>query len=100
MIFPADVIEAALRARAELAPKIPAVRKAVVSTAVNARRLRGALMLGKLAAGAISLGRSFRRHVAAGVVDRIWEEQAIAAANTAAYRHLQQRHRNRQHNSR
>eukprot|EP00878_Enallax_costatus_P033383 GHUV01036809.1.p1 GENE.GHUV01036809.1~~GHUV01036809.1.p1 ORF type:complete len:268 (+),score=73.86 GHUV01036809.1:615-1418(+) len=96
-----DVIESALKARAELAPKIPAVRAAVVATAVNARRLRGAILLSKLAAGAINLGRSFRRQVAVGVAERIREEQVIAAAEAAAYRRLQQQQRkNRQQHGR
>lgn len=84
------MLESALKARAELAPKIPQVRAAVTATAVNARRLRGALLLGRLASSAINMGRAFRGHVAAAVADRIRQEQALAAAEAAAYRHLQQ----------
>ena len=94
----ADVIESALKARAELAPKIPQVRAAVVATAKNARRLRGALLLSRVAGSVVDMGRAFRTHLAAGVAQRVMEEQAIAAAEAAAYQRSQQQQR--RHNRR
>lgn len=89
----ADVLEAVLKARAELAPRIPEIRAAISATATNARRLRGAIFLSRLASGAINLGRNFRAQVAAGVAQRVMEEQAIMEAEAAAYRRLQEQNR-------
>lgn len=56
----ADVFEAVLKARAELAPQIPKARAAVAATTATARKLRGGLMLTRVAAGVFDIGRAVR----------------------------------------
>lgn len=70
----ADVLEAALKARAELAPKIPQARAAVAATTATARKLRGGLMLTRVAAGIFDIGRAVRMQFTVAAAQQIIQQ--------------------------
>jgi len=78
----ADVLEAALQARAALAPQLPKARAAVAATTATARKLRGAVMLTKLAAGVFDIGRAVRMQLTVAAAEQILQQDS--AANRAA----------------
>lgn len=71
----ADVLEAALKARAALAPQIPKARAAVAATTATARKLRGAVMLTKLAAGVFDIGRAVRMQLIVAAADQVLQRE-------------------------
>lgn len=77
-----DVLEAALQARAALAPQLPKARAAVAATTATARKLRGAVMLTKLAAGVFDIGRAVRMQLTVAAAEQILQQDS--AANRAA----------------
>lgn len=78
----ADVLEAALQARAALAPQLPKARAAVAATTATARKLRGAVMLTKLAAGVFDIGRAVRMQLTVAAAEQILQQDS--ATNRAA----------------
>jgi hypothetical protein len=86
----ADVVEAALKARAELEPHVGKARQAVIGATSNARRARGALLLARLAGTAVNMGRALRSSLAAAAAQRIAEQEAAAVIESAALRRWQQ----------
>lgn len=70
----ADVLEAALKARAELAPRIPQARAAVAATTATARKLRGGLMLTRVAAGMFDIGRAVRMQFTVAAAQQIVQQ--------------------------
>lgn len=69
-----DVLEAALKARAELAPQVPKARAAVAATTATARKLRGGLMLTRVAAGMFDIGRAVRMQFTVAAAQQIVQQ--------------------------
>lgn len=84
----ADVLEAALKARAELAPQIPKARAAVAVTTATARKLRGGLMLTRVAAGLFDIGRAVRMQFTVAAAQQV--VQQYQAQQQAEQRQQQQ----------
>jgi hypothetical protein len=74
------VFEAALKARAELAPQIPKARAAVAATTATARKLRGGLMLTRVAAGVFDIGRAVRMRF----ILEAWRQQQLQEQQRAS----------------
>lgn len=75
---PADVLEAALKARAELAPQIPKARAAVAATTATARKLRAGLVLTRVAAGMYDIGRAVRMQFTVAAAEQVLQQYAAA----------------------
>jgi len=71
---PTDALEAALKARAALAPQLPAARAAIGATTTNVRRLRGVLFAAGLA---VDLGRAFRSRVTQAALQQLVAQQQL-----------------------
>eukprot|EP00775_Hariotina_reticulata_P009579 gene9579-9741_t len=80
VVDPVDAVEAALKARAVLAPQLPAVRAAVGATTTSVRRLRGVLF----AAGvAVDLGRAVRARLTEAALQQLVARQQLLTADAA-----------------
>jgi exonuclease VII large subunit len=87
------VLESALKARAQLAPRLPEVRAAVTATTASVRRLRGGLAVARVAAGLFDIGRAVRQQLTVAAAEQLLQQQAAddAALEEELAGQLQQR---------